>query len=79
MGKRAMHHGRAKLRLKVIANQRQARVSEFLGPSRVRGKENRDTCLLCASGPQSAVSIEFHSVMRADRQEDNQHFGLGSL
>lgn len=77
VGEHAVNNGRAQLRLDVIADDRDARASEPVGPPGIAGDEDRD--VVDESDPclQRAFGVEFGCLLRADRQVIHHHLGAG--
>ncbi len=72
-----MQNRRAHLRFDVVAEDREFGVAEAFGPIFGRGDEDRDGVDEGATGFDDLFHVPFGGHLRADRQETDNHVGLG--
>ena len=72
---RAMDDGRANLALDVVADDRQARVAEFLRPFRIRGEEDGHAIDHRNASLQARFCVMLDGRVGSDRQIAQQHLG----
>ena len=76
---RAVDDGRPDLRLDVVADDRQARLAEAVGPVALLGDEHRDAVHEPAAGLEDLLDVPLGGLLGADREVGDDHVGLGLL